>query len=206
MKSLRFRLLTASLSLTASVLLASPAMADTLTGATIAGTFTSLLEPTFLVISPFTSPAVVGPGVEFTGTITSPFIIVTWNVDVDLSANGFTIGVTGSDVGTAGNGIQSLIYEISLSGLPSFVQGFALTSYNCDTSVNPGCLPENVNGLRSNTFSNSAVTLDFNTIAGGQTYTFADVTAPVATPEPTTLALFGTGCLSMLGVFRVKRK
>lgn len=203
MKSLCFRLLTASLSLTASVLLATPAKADTLTGDTVFGTLTILGGVDF--ISPFTSPAVVGPGVEFTGVLHSSGVLLTWDVGVDLSANGFTVAISYPfrDDGTIYGGP---IYEITLSGLPSFVQGFTLTSYTCDTSVNPGCVPGGGNGLMSNTFSNSAVTLDFNTLGVGQTYTFADVTAPVATPEPSTLALFGTGCLSMLGVFRLKRK
>jgi len=45
MKSLRSRILTASLSFTASILLATPAMADSLTGATIAGTLTRFSSP-----------------------------------------------------------------------------------------------------------------------------------------------------------------
>ena len=52
MKSLRFRLLTASLSLTASILLATPAMADSLTGRHL-GTLTSLNTITLPVGSPF---------------------------------------------------------------------------------------------------------------------------------------------------------
>jgi PEP-CTERM motif len=203
MKSLCFRLLTASLFLSASILLTTPAMADTLDGATIAGTLTSLNTISLPLTKPFTSPAVVDPGVEFNGEISAPFLVITWDVAVDISANGFILAIVGSDVGTVGftatDPRAERIYEITLSGLPSFVEGFTLTSYSC---VDRACRPDGGNGLISNTFSGSTATLDFTTIGNGQTYTFADITAPVATPEPSTFALLGTGCLSMFGVFR----
>jgi hypothetical protein len=198
MKSLTLRLFTASLCLSAAVLLATPAMADTLVGATVDGTLTSLLSG-ISVTSAFPSSAVVGPGVEFVGDLHENIFNVNFAVGVDLSANGFTVEITSlPNIAVSG----APVFGITLSGLPSFVEGFTLTSYACNGSLSCGNSPFNTSGLTSNTFSSSAVTLDFSTLTDGQLYTFADVTSAAPTPEPSSLALLGTGVLAAAGVIR----
>lgn len=201
MKSLAVRLLTASLCLSASVLIATPAMADSLIGATVDGTLTSL-NSAVPVTTPFTSPAVItGSGDEFTGVLSIPSFSYTFDVAVDFSANGFTVAITSPD--STANARGGDLFGITLSALPSFVEAFTLTGYTC-SSVDSVCAdaPYDVSGLASNTFSSSAVTLDFSTLANGQTYTFTDVTPVAATPEPSSLALLGTGVLAAAGVIR----
>jgi hypothetical protein len=199
MRSLPLRLLTACLCFCAPVLLATPAMADSLVGAPVDGTLTSL-NGGILVTSAFPSSAVVGPGVEFTGVLHENTFNQTFDVAVDLSANGFTVAIT-SPMSNA-NIHDGDLFGITLSGLPSFVEGFTLTSYACTGNFVCGLSPENVSDLASNTFSSSAVTLDFSALAAGQVYTFTDVTSAAPTPEPSTLALLGTGVLGAAGVIR----
>jgi hypothetical protein len=176
-------------------------MADSLIGATVDGTLTSL-NSAVPVTTPFTSPAVItGSGDEFTGVLSIPSFSYTFDVAVDFSANGFTVAITSPD--STANARDGDLFGITLSALPSFVEGFTLTGYTCNTSVDSDCVdsPYDVSGLASNTFSSSAVTLDFSTLANGQTYTFTDVTPP-AIPEPSSIALLGTGVLAAAGVIR----
>jgi hypothetical protein len=185
----------------AATFLCGPAntYADTLTGATVTGSLSALDNTS--VTTQFTSPATVGPGGTFSGELRDATIgFDFFFINVNIFANSFSVDVRGLNPGVTNVYYGYPAWAITLGDLPSFVGGFTLSSYTCDAIFDPDCVNFNSSGLTSNTFANSAVTLDFNSLATGQSYVFTEQSAP--TPEPSSLILLGTGILSVAATLR----
>lgn len=150
------------------------------------------------IVTQFTSPAVVGAGVEFTGAVRDPGKSGTlWNVSVDISATSFTIGWTSHPEAFIAS-FGSLL-TLSLSGLDftpaGLITGVTRTGYSCAA---PGVVCDHGAAADANlSFTDHSISVDFFVLRQGETYTFdiatAESTAPTPVPEPTSLALLGTG-------------
>lgn len=167
-------------------LFAFTAKADTLTGTTVTG---SMAADKFDVVSTqFTSPAVVGSGVEFSGVFTDQsFGSNSYNVTADFTDGGLTVTIDGPhDIGAPYPLIALTFTD------PAFVTPFTLAS---SQNASPNSL----------SLVGSTLTLDFDGVNANQVYTYSDVPASAATPEPSAIALLGTGLLGMGGLIRRRR-
>jgi hypothetical protein len=169
--------------------------APILLGDSVEGT----LSTSGTIVTQFTSPAVVGAGVEFTGAMRdSGKAGALWNVTVDISATGFTIGWTSLTPGASIISTGTLL-GLSLTGLDftsaGFITGFTRTGYSCAPAgvvCNSGAPSDS--GL---SFTDNSISVGFRALRNGETYTYAiaaaEPTSPVPVPEPTSLALLGAG-------------
>jgi hypothetical protein len=161
------------------------------------------------LVTPFTSPAVVGDGVEFTGAIRTPGkVSYLFDVVVDIGASGFSIGWTSPNPYAFLGGTT---LGLSLSGLnftqAATITGVTRTGYTCmppNSFVCDGAGPAGP----TLSFTGDSINLAFSLLRHGETYTFdLATTEPVATPvpEPTSLALLGTGFATFI-VGRYRRR
>jgi len=173
------------------------AKADDLTGASLTGVITG--ESNTKVTTQFTSPAVVGPTVEFTGDIHENFFDEDYKISADFGSDDLTVVFSSAD---PDSNIQSQddLLSLSFSAFPLSFSGFNTVSYSCDSSLGTHC-SDAASGLSSATYSGSTLALSFDTIDSGNTYVFSSrSTAPA--PEPSTFVFLGTGALSLGGVLR----
>jgi hypothetical protein len=164
--------------------------APILTGDTVLAT----LNTFGAVTTPFASSAVVGAGVEFAGAVGGLDRGSPWNVTLDIGETGFSIGWTrgvGSFIASSPGLVGVTITNLDFAPLAKII-GVSRTGYSCNPSTHPSC---GANDPVIN-FTDNSVSLAFRKMVHGETYTFDFATAETvvpAVPEPTSLALLGTG-------------
>ena len=134
--------------------------------------------------------AIVGTGVEFSGTNTDVFGQI-WDTLVDVDASSFTISWTERTRAGSGNIFDGNDFiRLTLSDLdwingPGSITGVSLASaavtLDRNTAIN---------------FTSDSVIVDFSGLYHGDSYTF-DITTSHDVPEPTTLALMVLGLVGL---------
>jgi len=184
-----------------AVFLFSPHAADaSLIGTSLCATITP--GTGFTVPTQFTSPATVGPGVEFTGTLHSTNFNEDFNISADFTATDLTVIFTSPN--PAAN-IQSItsntLVALTFQGFPPTFGGFANFTYACNPSLGTSCIFAS-NGYYQGSVSGGSITYDFKNLFSGDTYRFYNPPSTSPVPEPSTFAMLGTGLLGAAGAFR----
>jgi hypothetical protein len=189
------KILSSAISLcAASVLLFSTSAKADLLGSTVTG---SITPGDLNVVTQFSSPVTVGSG-DFTGVLYDPSFGGTYDLTADFTATGLILSVTSPNATSNVRGHTQ--YTLTFSDA-AFGPTFDLVSLGCNSTNSACSLYTLPNFLSSDVVSGSTVTLTFDGIAAGDVYTFQSVT-PSATPEPSSLALLGTGLLAGVGALR----
>jgi hypothetical protein len=148
---------------------------------------------------PFASPIVISPGEKITGGFVAPFTETPRTVTVTFEADDFTVGLSSPGAANwVGSGPYLPITTVTLSGFPSSIPGFALTSYTCGPYINicndpvPG--PSNFGP----TYGGGTFIASFGPIRDGEVYTFS----VTSIPEPASLPLI---LVAFAGALAVRR-
>jgi len=187
------------LAVVALSLLLAPIRANaTLIGLTIYGKLGT--HHHFAKTYPFVSPIVISPGATMTGGFVAPFTRTPWTVTVTFEADDFTISL--SSPGAADwvrSGPDYLpITTVTLSGFPSSIPSFTLTSYTCGPYVSICSDPIKGPSIFGPTYDDGTFIASFGPIRDGEVYTFS----VAAIPEPTSLPLIVTGFAACFAVRR----
>lgn len=149
--------------------------------------------------TPFTSPAVVGAGVEFTGRASYGKCTTNFDIAVDIGESDFSVTFT-----PTGGFVTSAtpVLTLSLSGL-DFTPAATITGVtwtNCPGSPCTDPWPPIV------TFTDHTIDVSWTALGGNVTYTFDILTNdPTVVPEPSSIVLLGTGFASVIAR-RYRRK
>lgn len=175
-----------------ALLAAGPAGAMPLTGQTVSASFTT--QSGWTTTAPFTSPAVVGSGVEFTGQAVDPFHQI-WNIALDVGADTFT--VTFNSPGPYGN-VAAWPYAIQLdvTGMTG-LQAVSLYSYWCSPANTFPCITGSP-VLKNLTSNSTSFSVQFGYLLTGDHYVFG-------VPEPASLAMLLGGFVSVVSLRRRKK-
>lgn len=147
---------------------------------------------------PFASPITISPGAEITGGFVAPFTGTPWTVTVTFEADDFTIGLSSPGAANwVGSGPYLPITTVTLSGFPSNIPGFTLTSYTCGPYVDICDAPVPGPSIFGPTYSSGTFVASFGPIRDGEVYTFSVATIP----EPASWLLIMIG---FAGIFAMR--
>lgn len=191
---------------TTMLVTAAPAAAINLTGQTVSASyFTGVFSPTNIV--PFTTPAVVGPGVEFVSTHNSNIYSGLFTYIVDVNSTGFdlNIGLTlnGGNLSTFGR----TYFQLDLTGL-SGLSPLRLVGYSCTSQFSCPQAGNETNYVESFYSDATSVRIKLYGIRN-ETYRFSLAPVePVAggVPEPASWAMLVSGFMLTGGMMRQRAR
>ncbi len=159
------------------------------TGLSATGSMTGSLGMT--ITSPFTSPATVGAGVEFSGNVDSGFGYH-WSVTGDISDNDITIRFYEQrDSANVHRSVPPLL-TLAFAGL-TVAAALQFSSSSCSSS---GASCSALAGARHTGFSatSTGMQVSFTSLRAGDVYVFSHGST---VPEPGSVALAGLGLLAL---------
>lgn len=179
--------------LSLALLIAPAAHASSLTGDVLNGSI-SYIHPGLTLSNQFSSPATVGSGVEFNGSV---FLFENYDISADFSSNALVLSVVGPLYSGIETGNSLPLITLTFSGFPSGFAGFSSPTYSNNAAFAPGG-----NTFRSDSYSGSTFIVNLNGLGNGDTYTFDALPTPSPTPEPGSITLVLTGLAGAAEMFR----
>ncbi len=177
-----------------ALLAVGPAGAMPLTGQSVSASFTP--QSGWTTTTQFTSPAVVGPGVEFTGQVKDVFNQL-WNISLDVGADTFTV-VLNSPNPNANVAAGPYAIKLDVTGMTG-LQAVSLSNFWCAPANTFPCITSGGNpAIRGLTSNSTSLSVQFQVLLPGERYVFG-------VPEPASLALMLGGFVSVVSVRRRKK-
>ncbi|RCU51456.1 hypothetical protein DU002_02985 [Corallincola holothuriorum] len=143
------------------------------------------------ITTQFSSPAIVDAGVEFEGVMTDVFNQV-WSISVDIADTSFSVSITESTRNGDGNvSSGNDLLMISLWDLVA-VDEVILTDYTCSSTGSSCDWGGNNSHLATLDYTPTSLSLGFNALYDGETYTFSTL-SQADVPAPLTIGLMLIG-------------
>ncbi len=160
-------------------------------------------------INPNFGSGAVGDGVDFTAVASDTFGQI-WDFSLDVFGDGFTVSWTertrngDGNINDGDDMIRISLSDLDWVGMVGEIVDVILVDYSCEPmdSFACGTFGSGPN-LTAIAFGTDWLSVDFQTLRHGESYTFGIEATHV--PEPSAIALLGIGLLGM-GMARRRRK